>query len=68
METVNVKFDELLAMVSEQRSLDLALQQMASTTLNQEPKLQLKTSRHISSGLALNQALSSLLINHPKAT
>ncbi|GJT57075.1 retrovirus-related pol polyprotein from transposon TNT 1-94 [Tanacetum coccineum] len=44
METLNVKFDELSAMASEQRSLDHALQQMALTTHNLELGLQRKNS------------------------
>ncbi|GJV90186.1 integrase, catalytic region, zinc finger, CCHC-type containing protein, partial [Tanacetum coccineum] len=51
METMNVKFDELSAMASEQRNLMPALQQMASKTHNLEPTLNHQTSRHISSGL-----------------
>ncbi|GJY96720.1 hypothetical protein Tco_0513630 [Tanacetum coccineum] len=55
METMNVKFDELSAMASEQRNLMLALQQMASKTHNLEPALNHQTSGHISSGLGYRQ-------------
>nr|GEX35641.1 retrovirus-related Pol polyprotein from transposon TNT 1-94 [Tanacetum cinerariifolium] len=60
IETMNVKFNELSAMASEQRILDPTLQHIASTTLGREPKLQQHTFEHISSRLILNQALSTI--------
>ncbi|GKA01819.1 retrovirus-related pol polyprotein from transposon TNT 1-94 [Tanacetum coccineum] len=65
METINIKSDELSKMASEQRSLVPALQQKPSSTLSQEPELQHKTSRHISPGLVLNQALSIITLDKP---
>nr|GFD34454.1 retrovirus-related Pol polyprotein from transposon TNT 1-94 [Tanacetum cinerariifolium] len=51
METMNVSFDELLAMAFEQRSL--------------KPRLQCMTSRQISSGLDLNYAPSTITKQQP---
>nr|GFA09402.1 retrovirus-related Pol polyprotein from transposon TNT 1-94 [Tanacetum cinerariifolium] len=51
METMNVSFDELLAMAFEQRSL--------------KPELNSMTSRHISSGLGLTYAPSTITTQQP---
>nr|GFA82717.1 integrase, catalytic region, zinc finger, CCHC-type, peptidase aspartic, catalytic [Tanacetum cinerariifolium] len=53
METMNISFDELSAMAFEQRSSKLGLNSM--------------TSRHISSGLDLTYALSTITMQQPSA-
>ncbi|GJW79507.1 retrovirus-related pol polyprotein from transposon TNT 1-94 [Tanacetum coccineum] len=65
IEMVNVKFDELSAMPSEQRSLYPALQHMASMTPSLEPELQQKTFGQISLGLKLNKAPSTITFYKP---
>nr|GEZ47730.1 Gag-Pol polyprotein [Tanacetum cinerariifolium] len=65
METINVSFDELLAMAFEQRSSKPGLQTMAFEQSSSKPGLQSMTSGQISSGLDLSYAPSTITTQQP---